>query len=581
MLPEIILYRWREASAINERLNAFSQQEVKAAQAFFQKLQVLESSEVRANLSNADERLNRNLAWILFGKAAEIDIDNAVEDVQRLLEWAEFIASFGGALQNLSDNLEAHCKFYRGVLRHTVGARSEAALLYAQADIDYRDQSSTVPQSLAVYAQGMAELEQGNAEGSNPSHPGARELFQRALAVLDEAAHKKLKDELREVAERSMHQWQLAGELISSNQPEPLLESNRQMIDLQLLTLLEAQTMNLVFDNQPVMTTARAARLTDRIATQLQQPAKAFDKLLNFYWWRKDLDAAEWLIGDQLKMCPGNLELQKTLGRALILHSKNKEALELLKEIAQVHPDDALVQSMLGSVLYMQGELAKAESHFRRALELDPEEASAQYGLRNIDNEKPAGAVHFKDGTLTLSGDIENVEPGELAAAMTAAILAANPENMAAGLEEIAQSDPQLAQKVTQLLRQQGVLEPVSEPASVQHYRRAEQFFGEGQFQEAVREYSLAVEADPDFAEAYMGWGDVYYRIGMYQLAIAYFEESIIIEPMPPTYRFLGDSYAHVGKRKQAEEAYRQALNLDPNYGGARVSLQRLLKMEG
>jgi tetratricopeptide (TPR) repeat protein len=581
MLPEIILYRWREASAINERLKAFSQQEVKAAQAFFQKFRVLDSSEVRASLSEADERLNRNLAWLLFGETANLDINNAVEDVQRLLEWAEFIGSFGGALQNRSDNLEAHCKFYRGVLRHTVGALSEAALLYAQAEIDYRDQSSTVLQSLAVYARGIAELEQGNAEDVNPSHPGARELFQRALGVLDEATHKGLKDELREVAERSLHQWQLAGELISSNQPEPLLEGNRQMIDLQLLTLLEAQTMNLVLDNQPVATTARAARLTDRIATQLQRPASAFEKLLDFYWWRKDLDAAEWLIGEQLKMRPGDLELQKTLARALILNSKNKEALELLKEIAQAHTDDALVQSMLGSVLYTQGDLAKAESHFRRALELDPEEAGAQYGLRNINNAKPAAAVHFKDGTLTLSGDIENVEPGEFAAAMTAAILAANPESAAAGLEEIAQSDPQLAQRVIQLLRQQGVLEPVSEPASVQHYRRAEQFFGEGRFQEAVREYSLAVEADPDFAEAYMGWGDVYYRTGMYHLAIAYFEESIIIKPMPPTYRFLGDSYARIGKRKQAEEAYRQALNLDPNYGGARISLQQLLKMEG
>jgi tetratricopeptide (TPR) repeat protein len=581
MLPETILYRWREASAIKERLNAFSQEEVAAAQAFFQKLQVLDSSEVRAGLSNADERLNRNLAWLLFDKAAEIDINNAVEDVQRLLEWAEFIAGFGGALQNLSDNPEAHCKFYRGVLRHTVGARSEAALLYAQAEIDYRDQSSTVLQSLAVCARGVAELEQGHAEDVTPSHPGARGLFQSALDVLDEATHKKLKDELREVAGRLLQQWQLAGQLISSNQPEPLLADNRQMIDLQLLTLLEAQTMNLVFDNQPVTTTARAARLTDRIAAQLQRPARVFEKLLEFYWWRKDLDAAEWLIGDQLKMRPGDLELQKTLARALILHSKNREALELLKEIAQVHPDDALVQSMIGSVLYTQGAPAEAESHFRRALELDPEEAGAQYGLRAIANEKPAAEVHFKDGTLTLSGDIENAEPGEFASAMTAAILAANPESAAARLEEIAQSDPQLARKVTRLLRQKGVLEPAGEPASVQHYRRAEQFFGEGRFQEAVREYSLTVEADPDFAEAYMGWGDVYYRTGLYQLAIAYFEESIIIKPMPPTYRFLGDSYVRIGKRKQAEEAYRQALNLDPNYGGARVSLQRLLKMEG
>ncbi|HYX71881.1 MAG TPA: hypothetical protein VE732_03865, partial [Nitrososphaera sp.] len=176
MLPEIILYRWREASALNERLNAFSQQEVEAAQAFFQKLQVLDSSEVRASLSNADEQLNRNLAWLLFDKAVKINTSNVVEDVQRLLEWAEFIASFGGALQNLSDNLEAHCKFYRGVLRHAVGARSEAALLYAQAEMDYRDQSSTVLQSLAVYAQGVAELEQGNAEDVTPSHPGARGL---------------------------------------------------------------------------------------------------------------------------------------------------------------------------------------------------------------------------------------------------------------------------------------------------------------------------------------------------------------------------------------------------------------------
>lgn len=580
MLRDTILRRWREASAINEQLNAFSQQEVEAALAFFHKLQVLDSSEVRTCLSEADERLNRNLAWLLFGETAKLDVNNAAEDARELLEWAEFIAGFGGALHNRSDNLEAHCKFYRGVLQHVVGALSEAALLYAQAEIDYRDQSSTILQSLSIYAQGLAELEQGNAEGVNPSDSGARKLFQRALDVLNEPAHKKLKDDLRGDAERSLYQWQLAGELVGSDQPEPLLESNRQMIDLQLLTLLEARTKKLALDNSPVAATARAARLTDRVATQLQRPADAFRKLLAFYWWKKDLEAAEWLISEQLKMHPGDLELQKALARTLILHSKNEEALELLRRIARDHPYDALVQSMLGSVLYVQGDLLNAESHFHRALELDPEEAGAQYGLRNINNAKPVAGVHFKDGALTLSGDINNVEPGELAAAMTAAILAANPESAAGELEEIAQSDPQLAQKVTQILRQQGVLEPAGEPTSVQHYRRAEQFFGEGLFQEAIREYSHAIEADPDFAEAYMGWGDVYYRTGMYHLAIAYFEESISIKPMPPTYRFLGDSYVRIGKRKQAEEAYRQALELDPSYAGARAALQHLSETE-
>jgi tetratricopeptide (TPR) repeat protein len=581
MLSEVILHRWREASAINERLSAFSQQEVEAAQAFFHQLRGLDSDEVRARLSGADERLNRTLAWLLLGEAVTVDVNDALEDAQRLLEWAVFIASFGGALRHRSDNLEAHCKFYQGVLQHRAESRSEGALLYAQAEVDYRDQSSTVLQSLAVCAQGLVQLEQGNAENVDPPPPGARELFQRALGVLDGLTHQKLKDELRELAERSLRQWQLAGELSLSDQPEPLLESNREMIDPQLLTLLWAQTVNLVLDNQPVATTARAARLTDRVAAQLQWPADTSEKLLGFYWWKKDFDAVEWLIGEQLKMRPDDLELQKKLAGALVLHSKNKEALELLRVLAQAHPDDAEIQSTLGSALHMQGDLVNAESHYRRALELDPEEAGAQYGLRDIISAKPAAAAHFKDGTLTLSGDIDNAAPGELAAAMTAAILAADPESAAARLEEIAQSDPQLAQRVTQLLQRQGVLEPAGEPASVQHYRRAEQLFGEGRFEEAVREYSLAIEANPDFAEAYMGWGDVYYRMGMYHVAIAYFDESIIIKPMPPTYRFLGDSYARIGKRKQAVEAYRQALSLDPNYGGARVSLQRLLEMEG
>jgi tetratricopeptide (TPR) repeat protein len=580
MLSEIILGRWQEASAIGERTRAISAQEVKAALDFFQDLRGRAADEVRSKLSTAGERLNRNLAWLLLAEALKIDFRSEIGEARRLIEWAEFIASFGGSLQNRGDNLEAHCKFYQGTLQQRVGSLSEAALLYAQAESDYRDNGSPILQALAISAQGTVALERGDLESDVLSRLGARELFQSALDVLDETTEQKLKGILKGAIEGSLRQWQFAEELVRSDQPEALLKDNREMIDLQLLSLLKAQTINSARANQPVATTAQAARLADLIAAQLQQPADLTDQLLGFYLLKKNTEAAEWLLRELLKTRPDDLELQKGLARTLMLHGKNQESLELLKELAQAHPDDALVQSMLGALLQMQGDLANAEARFRRALEIDPEEAGAKEGLRSIEGAKPSAVLRFEDGNLTIEGDMSDLAPGDLSAAMTAAILAADPSSIEARLNEIAQSDPELAQRVVELLQRQGVLGQASEPPAVQHYHLAEQFFVTGRWQEAAGEYSLAIEADPDFAEAYMGLGDVYYRTGRYHLAIAYFEESIAIKPAPFTYRFLGDSFLRAGKRKQAEGSYRQALGLDPNYAGARAALQQLSETE-
>jgi tetratricopeptide (TPR) repeat protein len=302
---------------------------------------------------------------------------------------------------------------------------------------------------------------------------------------------------------------------------------------------------------------------------------------LAYYIDSKQLNAAESILHEQVAARPSDVELRKTLATVLFQQVKHVEVRSVLEDVLEHDPDDVEMLTMLGTTLLELDDLANASTYLQRALALDPNNTLAAQALQQVSPQQtsPPVSFSFRDGNLTISGDASQLSSDDMAAGMTAAILlGTDPDAVEARLAELAESDPELARKVASLLQGQGL--PTTQPPQLarQHLERAEHMFGQARWEEAVEAYRLAIEADPNLAEAYMGWGDVHYRRGEYYLAIAYFEESLSIEPSPYAYRFLGDALHRIGKPKQAAEAYRQALKVDPNYSGARMSLQELLE---
>lgn len=577
MLSEIIIQQWLDESKVKERIQKNGLDEIRAAQAFFQQINNLTLDEAQGKLSEADTKQNRILAWWLLDIALNLERNKEIEKAKNCVDWAEFVAQYGDSLSNQEEALEAHCEFLKGVLCQQKEDLREAQLSYAKAEESYRHANASLTlRGLAIYSQGAVALEADDIEGNRMLYGGSQERFQKALEVLSQSGSQIVKQQVQEVIDYSLQQWQFMNQLIKADQSDDLLAKNHTFIDQGLVQLLQARMRNLAVDEQPVVEALKAAYLAENVGSRIGKELNCTEQLLNFYWGAKRLDAAEIILQEQIKSSPRNLDSKKKLAGALALQSKYFEMKNLLEAILKEYPDEAEIHGLLSSALLGINDRAGADFHARRASEIEPDEWNAALVLQHLKATEPKATVTFKNGSLTIGSDFINLRPGEGAALITAAILADKPEQIEANLEEIAQSDPDLASRVISVLQANGILLP---PAT-EHYERAEQFFSQARWLEAMQEYKQAITADHDFAKAYMGLGDVYYRLGQYYVAIAHFEESLAIQPDPYTYRFLGDSYHRIGKRKQAVEAYRQALKLEPNYAGARQSLQDLLKEE-
>lgn len=180
--------------------------------------------------------------------------------------------------------------------------------------------------------------------------------------------------------------------------------------------------------------------------------------------------------------------------------------------------------------------------------------------------------ARFENGTLTIDPRIPPEEVQEHL--MAAMVLGCGPQKGAELRDSLAVKDPALYEKVLEYLP--AYARPASD--AEMHLAAAEQLFQQRRFREAITEYKTALAADPDLESAQRYLGDAYYMLGEYHMAIAHFTEAIAIRPTPQAFRFLGDAILHGQRdRYRAKRCYEKALELDPNYGGARDALKQML----
>ncbi len=65
------------------------------------------------------------------------------------------------------------------------------------------------------------------------------------------------------------------------------------------------------------------------------------------------------------------------------------------------------------------------------------------------------------------------------------------------------------------------IVPPAEEAAAAEeHYVQAHNLHKEGRYDEAIKEYTKAIELDPNYAIAYAERGQAYFKLGQYDLAI-------------------------------------------------------------
>ena len=82
----------------------------------------------------------------------------------------------------------------------------------------------------------------------------------------------------------------------------------------------------------------------------------------------------------------------------------------------------------------------------------------------------------------------------------------------------------------------------------------------------AETEFKRAMELDPGYADAYVGYGEYLTLVGRLPEALPYFEKAHRLDPLDPwTYRAEGYSYFMAHKYDEAIEQYRKGLEMEPD----------------
>jgi len=121
-----------------------------------------------------------------------------------------------------------------------------------------------------------------------------------------------------------------------------------------------------------------------------------------------------------------------------------------------------------------------------------------------------------------------------------------------------------------------------TEEAKVQRLTQAEKFKTEGnqqvsarKYEDAIKSYTTAIDLNPDSAIYYSNRAAAYSMLGDHQKAV---DDSIIATQKDSNYAKaysrLGLAYFSLGKYKEASDAYRRAVELDPNNTALKDSLQ-------
>jgi tetratricopeptide (TPR) repeat protein len=227
---------------------------------------------------------------------------------------------------------------------------------------------------------------------------------------------------------------------------------------------------------------------------------------------------------------PDRLEQLITLGREHYQAGEYDKAEKLLAEVVEMRPTFPDVFNMLGVIYHAQGRFQEAEEVFENALRLNPNytEAALNLSVTYNDRGKYDKAREVYSRVMSISYD----QPRGL--------------------------DPFARGKIANM-----------------HADLGEVYTGFGLHDEAVREYSKALDLCPDFADLRVRLGIVYRDMGLFNAAIAEFEHARRLRPeYLPAPINLGVTLFSIGRKDDAIAAWREVLERDPANKSAQLYIR-------
>jgi tetratricopeptide (TPR) repeat protein len=216
------------------------------------------------------------------------------------------------------------------------------------------------------------------------------------------------------------------------------------------------------------------------------------------------------------------------LGSAYAGLGDEERAINCWRQALALHPDEAAVRYRLGRIYLERGDFQAAQQEFEVLLARDEHNLAAHYqmGLLLAGRNPQQATEHL---TKAAGGSENDVAP--------------DAEDMLAALKEVEREENKA--------RGAALL-------GVAYLEREEPSL-------ARRQFEMAIQLNPDYAEAYAYLGHIQGQLGQYETGWDNLEKAVALEPDSVlAHYFLGVYYRSLGMWKAARTRFWIAVNLDP-----------------
>ncbi|HEV2322805.1 MAG TPA: tetratricopeptide repeat protein [Terracidiphilus sp.] len=303
-----------------------------------------------------------------------------------------------------------------------------------------------------------------------------------------------------------------------------------------------------------------------------------------------DMKGAEDTLRNAIRIDPTRAKIQAELGRLYLSQGDSQAAQQWLESAVHLDPELAEARSNLATVYTRKGDLVSAEKLVRQSLEDNPNDIEDHLNLglilvqqnRKADAERElqkAAALGPKDpATLSTIGKAE-MKMGENMTGITylRRVVDLAPDLAAAHLDlALALADsynlPAALEQTTEAVR----LAPQS---GVAHFYRGRVLYDMGRSSEARPEFETASRLNSRMPEPRYFLALIEKQNGNYKLAASLLEETVQRQPGNATaWYMLGQSLEKQSDTAGALGAWRKAIEIDPKFSQALISLARALR---
>ncbi|MBF0345660.1 MAG: tetratricopeptide repeat protein [Nitrospirae bacterium] len=276
-----------------------------------------------------------------------------------------------------------------------------------------------------------------------------------------------------------------------------------------------------------------------------------------------------------------------------IKKGKYEDAIKELNESLIYEPNDTEAHIRLGLLYVNQKRIDDAVKSFKKATALNSSLVMPRYylGLVYVDLDRFEEAIHeFRSAALL------NPKLGRIYVALGDTFLKQKKLEEALVEYEKGQAitqdkpDPTMFLRLCDVYKMLGrevesssacktALEYNSKNISehIVHFKLGEIHEQQGNLTDAATEYSMAIELNPNYAEAHNNLGVVYGKQGKLDDALKEIDKALSIKPdYADAHSNLGLCLRLQGKIEQAKQEFTTALKLDPNHAGAQRNLSTL-----